>query len=181
VSSLSQMVVAVVRSFRLLSSPSLDAVMGFCSRPRRWRRAIKRPARQLSFRAVERVATRASSAANDVFSFDPDIARRPRPSRSSRPPAATTMRCAKAASPTVPFTLEPAWPGARGRHKGEAMRPHRRLVPGLFAGLDFGMLHRRLCTTRSAFGSAEPNRPQILVGVMARADLPAVNVGAQRH
>jgi len=61
------------------------------------------------------------------------------------------------------------------------MRPHHRLVHGLFAGLDCGMLHLRLRTTRSAFGSTEPNRRQILVGVVARADLPAMDVGAQRH
>ena len=58
----------------------------------------------------------------------------------------------------------------RCRHNGEAMRPCRRVVPGLFAGLDFGFLHRGLRATRSAFGSAEPNRRQILVGVVARAD-----------
>src|SRR6516164_9876254 len=51
----------------------------------------------------------------------------------------------------------------------------------LFAGLGFGMLHRRVCTTHPALGSAEPNRRQILVGVVARADLPAVDVRAQRH
>ena len=53
--------------------------------------------------------------------------------------------------------------------------------PRLFAGLDFSLLQPRLCTTRPAFGSAEPDRPQILVGVVARTDLPAVDVGAQRR
>src|SRR5262249_32619135 len=127
------------------------------------------------------VAARTSSASNEVFSFDPDVASRPRPSRSSRPPATTTMCCAKAASPTAPFALETAWPRARRRDKGEAMPPHRRLVPGLFAGLDFAFLHHRVRTTRPALGGAEQNRPQTLVGVVAGADLPAVNVGAQRH
>ena len=36
-----------------MAAPSLAAVMGFHWCPRRWRRAIKRPMRQLSFRAVE--------------------------------------------------------------------------------------------------------------------------------
>ena len=53
--------------------------------------------------------------------------------------------------------------------------------PRLFAGLDFSLLQPRLCTTRPAFGSAEPDRPQILVGVVARTDLPPVDVGAQRR
>src|SRR6266404_1790732 len=102
-----------------------------------------------------------------VFPLDPDIARRPHPSRSSRLPATTTMCCAKGGEPHRAVYLGAAWPGARRRGKGEAMRPHRRLVPGLFAGLDFGLLQRRLCTTAPAFGSAEPNRPQILIGVVS--------------
>src|SRR6516162_5194583 len=53
-------------------------------------------------------------------------------------------------------------------------------VSGLFAGVGFGMLDRGLGATRSAFGGAEPNRRQILVGVVARANLPAMDIGAQR-
>src|SRR6516225_11566672 len=59
--------------------------------------------------------------------------------------------------------------------------PGRPARPGLFAGLEFGLLHHRMRTTRPAFGSAEPNRRQILVGVVARADLPAMDVGAQGY
>ena len=70
----------------------------------------------------------------------------------------------------------------KGRDRpSQRLRKCELLVPGLFADLDFGLLQRRVCTTGPAFGSAEPNRRQILVGVVARADLPVVDVGAQRH
>src|SRR5215469_2507886 len=42
--------------------------------------------------------------------------------------------------------------------------PPRRLR--LFTGLDFSLLYRLVFTTRPAFGGAEPDRPQILVGVV---------------
>ena len=42
----------------------------------------------------------------------------------------TTMWCAEAADLTAPFTLEPAWLGARRHDKGEAKRPTAGLSPG---------------------------------------------------
>ena len=135
---------------------------------------------------------------------EPALDRGPaRGQRCRRHPPCAVLPCARPSTQTAHFSLQPAAGdtrhvpcqggepyctgylggrlagGARRRDKGEAMRPHRRLVPDLFAGLDVGFLHRRVCTTRPAFGRAEPNRRQILVGVVARANLPTVNIGAQ--
>ena len=167
--------------FRLLSSPSLGCRNGLLLVSQVPPDRNQAAGAQLSFRAVE------EGGGEGLERFERGVFLRPGHSTQTAPSSvdrATGDRhhvLRKAASPTAPFTWEPAWLGARRHDKGEAMRPHRRLVHGLFAGLDFGMLRRRLCTTGSAFGSAEPNRPQILVGVVARADLPAVDVGAQRH
>jgi len=46
--------------------------MGFYSCPRCRRIAIKRPVRSYRSERLKRVAARASSASNEVFSFDPD-------------------------------------------------------------------------------------------------------------
>ena len=76
--------------------------------------------------------------------------------------------------------------GLRKTNSKRVLRIARRSFLGMTPdGFNFltstRLLQRRLCATRPAFGSAKPNRPQILVGVVARADLPAMDVRAQRH
>jgi hypothetical protein len=114
----------------------------------RWRRAINGACGSHRAEPVQEVAARGSSASSEVVSFDPHIVGRPRPFWSSRPPP-TTMCCAKAASHTAPFTL------GRLRRAPDAARgarpcgPTAGLSPGYLAGLDFGLLHPRVCTYTS--------------------------------
>ena len=130
---LSQMAAALVRSHSgCCPARAWDAVMGFYSCPRCCRIAIKRPVRSYRSERLKRVAARASSASNEVFSFDPDIARRPRPPRSIGPPATATMCCARRRAPQRRLPGSPL---------GSAPDATTRARPcGLTAGLSTGYL-----------------------------------------
>jgi hypothetical protein len=176
------MATAVVRSHSCCwPARAWMQLMGFHWCPGRWRRAIERPMRQLSFRGLKWVAARASSASDEVFSFDPDIAQ---PTPFSAP--ADRRRPPPCAAPRRRVPHSAVYLGARlaGRQRSSQRRGRAAPPPPCPRVMCRPRLrHAPSSAVHYTFRirGAEPNRPQILVGVVARADLPAVDVGAQRH